>query len=35
MVVTDHIGGKSLQLTTTMDHLPVLAYAPAVQQMDF
>ena len=27
-VVTDQVGGKSLQLTTTMDHLPVLVYAP-------
>ena len=27
-VVTDQVGGKSLQLTTTMDHLPVLVFAP-------
>ena len=27
-VVTDQVGGQSLQLTTTMDPLPVLVYAP-------
>ena len=35
MVVTDQIGGKSLQLTTTMDHLPVLAYAPPCNRWTF
>ena len=35
MVVTDQIGGKSLQMTTTMDHLPVLAYAPPCNRWTF
>ena len=35
MVVTDQIGNKSLQLTTTMDHLPVLAYAPPCNRWTF
>ena len=35
MVVTDQIGGKSLQLTTTMNHLPVLAYAPPCNRWTF
>ena len=34
-VVTDQIGGKSLQLTTTMDHLPVLACAPPCNRWTF
>ena len=34
-VVTDQVGGKSLQLTTTMDHLPVLAYTPPCNRWTF
>ena len=34
-VVTDQVGGKSLQLTTTMDHLPVLVYAPPCNRWTF
>ena len=34
-VVTDQVGGKSLQRTTTMDHFPVLVYAPPCKRWTF